>query len=76
VLLPLLFVTGCQQQSAYAIDPSSRLREACTGGDPNACKALSDMSHGSSARASSEVRAAQIQKDVAAIIRGMRRNTD
>ena len=76
VILPLLMLTACQQQAANATDPISRLRLACAVGDPNACKALADASHTAAARPTADSRAAQVQKDVAAMQRGLRRNSD
>jgi hypothetical protein len=77
-LIPWLFLTACQAQPTTALDTLIQIREACAAGDPTACRQLADASGASemhTVHLAPDTRAEQVQKDVAAIIRGMQRSS-
>jgi hypothetical protein len=74
----VFLLSACQQPRVEAADPAAQIREACADGDPSACQQLTQSSapDGTSAlRWAPDSRAEQVQRDVAAIIRGMRRSS-
>jgi hypothetical protein len=78
LLLALLLLTGCEQQPAGASDTFAELRHSCPPGDPQTCHQINPASRQQSLpdeRPTPESLAAQVQRDVAAIIRGMRQTS-
>jgi len=78
IALALLSLTGCQAPSLSTADMLAQIQESCAAGDPTACRQLADASGAPEVRPmrlAPDRRAEQVQKDVAAIIRGMQRTS-
>jgi hypothetical protein len=76
--LMLLFLAACQQQPVDATNTLAQLEEGCDSGDSSACRQLADATQSpqwGEARLSPDRHMAQVQRDVAAIIRGIQRTS-